>query len=74
MFSVESYRGLAHQQSAGRGLALPVRPQVARAAQPAMKRALDIAGAGSLLLLSLPVFLVLALLRAGGWRPGLLRA
>lgn len=62
MFGVESYHGLAHQQSAGRTLSLPVRLRAVPAPQPAMKRALDIAGAGSLLLLSLPVFLLLALL------------
>ena len=62
MFGVESYQGLAHQRSAGGVLAIPALPRAARASQPALKRALDIAGAGSLLLLSLPVFLVLALL------------
>ncbi|RYJ03373.1 MAG: sugar transferase [Acetobacteraceae bacterium] len=62
MFGVESYQGLLDQRGPAGTLAIPARPQLARASQPALKRALDIAGAGSLLLMTLPVFLLLTLL------------
>ena len=62
MFGVQSYQGLLDQHVARGTLAITARPQLAQASQPALKRALDIVGAGSLLLMTLPVFLLLALL------------
>lgn len=62
MFGVESYQGMLDQRVSHRTLAIRARPPLARASQPALKRALDIVGAGSLLLLTLPVFVLLTLL------------
>ncbi len=67
MLGVESYRGLTHSQSSLGPLAVRPMEQAAPRLQPGLKRALDIAGAGALLLLGAPVFLLLALLvRADG--------
>src|SRR6478735_6846853 len=67
MLGVEAYQGLTHQRSTSGTIALPALRQASVSLQPGLKRALDIAGAGALLVMSLPVFLILALLvRADG--------
>ena len=67
MLGVESYRGLTHSQSTIGPLAVRLPRQATSGPQAVAKRALDIAGAGALLLLGAPVFLLLALLvRADG--------
>ena len=67
MLGVEAYQGLTHQRSTSGTIALPALRQASVSLQPGLKRALDIAGAGALLVMSLPVFVILALLvRADG--------
>ncbi len=67
MLGVESYRGLTHSQSSIGPLVVRLPQQAAPGLQAVAKRALDIAGAGALLLLGAPVFLLLAVLvRADG--------
>jgi exopolysaccharide production protein ExoY len=67
MLGVESYRRLTHSQSAIGPLVVRLPQQAAPGLQARAKRALDVAGAGALLLLGAPVFLMLALMvRADG--------
>src|SRR5689334_1027764 len=67
MLGVESYRPLTHSQSALGPLVVRLPQQPTPGLQAMGKRALDVAGAGALLLLGAPVFLLLALLvRADG--------
>jgi exopolysaccharide production protein ExoY len=67
MLGVESYRGLTHSQSAIGPLVVRLPQQAAPGLRAVTKRALDIAGAGALLLLGAPVFLLLAMIvRADG--------
>lgn len=71
MLGVESYRGLTHSQSSigslGGPLVVRLPQRTGTGLQAMAKRALDVAGAGALLLLGAPVFILLALLvRADG--------
>ena len=67
MLGVESYRRLTHSQSTIGPLVVRLPQQPTPGLQTLGKRALDVAGAGALLLLGAPVFLLLALLvRADG--------
>jgi len=67
MLGVESYRRLTHAQSTIGPLVVRLPQQPTPGLQALGKRALDVAGAGALLLLGAPVFLLLALLvRADG--------